>query len=260
MFLKRFKRVLEIENTFETKLNSYKERVLNQNCQKVENVKRKIFPIVKAATNTSLAIPQPVLDTSMIKDTSGVSELDQAITDVDIELSDNDVTKIATPAASPKITKNRNILKRRKPPQQQQLTPSVLNFTARNQSASSVDSNSSLNLLHFNNKTPKKSTEDLLDFLDSSSIIENTPVVNKAKKRKKKGEQVSKQGQSRNATLTQMFGNETTFAPPCVEAPETDDVDGSMFIDEILDYINKDNEQEAANDGNLAAASTKQDW
>lgn len=219
-------------------------------------MKRKIFPIVKAATNTSLAIPQPVLDTSLIKDTSGVSELDQAITDIDIELSDNDVTKIETHLASPKITKNRNILKRRKPPPQQ-LTPSVLNFTARNKSTSSIDSNSSLNLLHFNNKTPKKQTENLLDFLDSS-IIENTPVVNKAKKRKKKD--VSKAGQSKNATLTQMFGNdETTFAPS-VEAAETDDVDGSMFIDEILDYINKDNEQEAANDGNLAAGSTNQGW
>lgn len=246
-------KILEVESTFEAKLNSYKERLLNQSCE--ENVKRKIFPLVKPA---SLAIPQPVLDCSL-KDTSGVSELDQAITEVDIESSDNDLTNVTTSSTSPKLTKNPNILKRKRA--EPQLTPSVLNFNTRNQSTSSIDSDASLNLLHIN-KTPKKAV-GVLDFLDSS-IIENTPILNKTRKRKKKD--VSKEVRSRNATLTQMFGNcnDTTFAegfPPegaaeaCAAADAAEE-DGSMFLDEILDYINRDNEQGAAGkgkDGDLAA-------
>lgn len=81
-------------------------------------------------------------------------------------------------------------------------------------------------MLHI--ETPKK-PDNIPDVLDCS-LIEATPVVTK-KKRKK--------DTSGNATLTQMFAKEA--AGPSVQ---TEDDNSSMFIDEILDYINMDGDQE----------------
>lgn len=239
--------------------------------EKVEKVKRKIFPIAKPA-NVLQTKQQSVLETSL-NDTTQVSELDQAISGVECEFSDNDITKISTPSQSPKITKNQSVLKRKKA--NAQLTPSILNF--KNTSA-----DTSLNLLHINTTTPKnQQAECVPDFLESS-IIETTPLVNVAKKRKKK-ENATKT--SKNATLTQMFAdNDTTFVENNEPLQTGVGVDGgggleteeaacnsgdadSMFIDEILDYINRDNAEKAAKsnnvgmDGNnLGAANNQPNW
>lgn len=226
--------------------------MLNQNSNKTQSVKRKIFPIANI-TDVSLPIGQEILDSS-IKSNIEISELDQAISGVDIESSDNDCTKIPSPTKSPKITKNMNISKKRKVTSH--LTPSVLNFNARSESKTSIDSNTSLNLLHMNN-TPNEPV-GLSDYLDSS-IIESTPVVLKNKKGKKR--EVSKTVPSKNATLTQMFGNETITQIESNNAPEpiasAGSSDGSMYIDEILDYINQENPLQVQKGGDVAMGSSR---
>lgn len=221
--------VIELEVKFDAKLNSYKQKISSQNCSKIDDNSKcqTLFPIVKHRNST--VDDQSFLESSVLTNTTELSELDQPILETDINNSNNDVTTVS-PLKSPKINKNKTVFNKRK--KSAQLTPSVLQFNKPNDTKSADIMDGSLNLLRLN--TPKR-TETIPDFLESS-IIENTPLQMNLKKRKKK--EASKNQISKNATLTQMFANEAALPIGNTSKQDTSEA-GSMNIDEILDFINQ---------------------
>lgn len=243
--------IVDLEIQFSAKLDSYRGKLTNQSYNEYGNLKSNSSDGVKCNTSRE---PSTVLDSSLVfdlKDTSEISEFNQPISEIDFD----DSTKLGTTttqAESPKINKNRSITKRKR---STQLTPSVLHF--KNQGKANYSYNSKEN-------APEK-VEILPDFLDSS-IIADTPVQIKTKKRRKK-EITNK---SKNVTLTQLFSNDKSSKNSerhGQKKPEDtfDDSDnGSLYIDEILESISKYKEQELkkneAPKADKIVMTSKQGW
>lgn len=153
---------------------------------------------------------------------------------MDLEFSDIFSKTVLLPE-SPKINKSRTIIsnKRKKAAQ---LTPSLLKFP---NTSEDDTTNASLNLLHVH--TPQNVDKNVSDFLDSS-IVETTPNI-RIKQRRKKKKVVPK-----NSTLTQMFPHNYTSETDKTDKENSDyvkqqteiDDGGSLYLEQILDYINQD--------------------